>query len=317
MLAPPRCSGLQQQRRRVLVATASIAAVLLLWPWLSLLTSAAYTYLWWQRPEVHWAPTPADAAVNSSLANSAVPKIIHQTWKTAQVPAKWAAARQSCIDLHPDYEHRLWTDEDGLNFISEHYPWFLPTYRSYPYAIQRVDVVRYFLLHHHGGLYLDLDVGCKKRLDFMRAANFTAPMTNPIGISNDIMAAAPGDAYLGYAVRRLRHWNRWMGIKYIQVMFSTGPMFLTVQYSLFPKRDDVAIINKRVYGKYEVTEDAAFYHLHGSSWHADDAALIFWLDRHKLALIVAGCLLAACLLGIALLRWVLQGGRYRPLKSQE
>lgn len=177
-------------------------------------------------------------------------------------------------------------------------------------------------------------------------------MTNPIGISNDIMAAAPGDAYLGYAVRRLRHWNRWMGIKYIQascstshsclsssahpalllaggsllagqtrslwvgaggrmmptlvtkrscrssthlgagvsillwrgvalgrgcerdqnmlrhvltsgrppavpsprpqVMFSTGPMFLTVQYSLFPKRDDVAIINKRVYGKYEV-----------------------------------------------------------------
>ncbi len=41
-------------------------------------------------------------------------------------------------------------------------------------------------------------------------------MTNPVGISNDIMAAAPGDAYLGYAVRRLRHWNRWMGIKYIQ-----------------------------------------------------------------------------------------------------
>lgn len=118
MLAPPRCSGLQQQRRRVLVATASIAAVLLLWPWLSLLTSTAYTYLWWQRPEVHWAPTPADVASNSSLASSAVPKIIHQTWKTTQVPAKWAAARQSCIDLHPDYEHRLWTDEDGLNFIA-------------------------------------------------------------------------------------------------------------------------------------------------------------------------------------------------------
>lgn len=256
----------------MLVVTASIAAVLLLWPWLSLLTSTAYTYLWWLRPEVHWAPTPAAVASNSSLANSAVPKVIHQTWKTTEVPAKWAAARQSCIDLHPDYEHRLWTDEDGLNFISvrrrltsqavpagevavctrlwsvnrrcpinrrsclrrawlaarwhacschiavssaalhaaavgprrgsghrgilrrhtasrccwyhppaspslhtptplaqEHYPWFLPTYRSYAYAIQRVDVVRYFLLHHYGGLYLDLDVGCKKRLDFMRA----------------------------------------------------------------------------------------------------------------------------------------------------
>lgn len=101
--------------------------------------------------------------------------------------------------------------------LQEHYPWFLPTYLSYPYNIQRVDVLRYFILLHHGGLYLDLDVGCKARLDFMRAANFTAPMTNPIGISNDIMAAAPGDAYLAYAVRKLRHWNRWMGIKYIQV----------------------------------------------------------------------------------------------------
>lgn len=56
----------------------------------------------------------------------------------------------------------------------------------------------------------------------LRAANFTAPMTNPVGISNDIMAAAPGDAYLGYAVRRLRHWNRWMGIKYIQASSAAG-----------------------------------------------------------------------------------------------
>lgn len=67
----------------------------------------------------------------------------------------------------------------------------------------------------------------------------------------------------------------------------------------------------------QVTEDAAFYHLHGSSWHADDAALIFWLDRHKLALVVVGCLLAACLAGGALLRWAVQSGRYRPLKSEE
>lgn len=105
------------QRRRVLVATASIAAVLLLWPWLSLLTSAAYCLVWWQRPEVHWTPTPQDFAGNASQFISAVPKVIHQTWQTTEVPAKWAAARQSCIDLHPDYEHRLWTDADGLEFI--------------------------------------------------------------------------------------------------------------------------------------------------------------------------------------------------------
>lgn len=67
--------------------------------------------------------------------------------------------------------------------------------------------------------------------ELLCAANFTAPMTNPIGISNDIMAAAPGDAYLGYAVRRLRHWNRWMGIKYIQASFhATQPASAVCQF---------------------------------------------------------------------------------------
>ena len=92
----------------------------------------------------------------------------------------------------------------------EHYPWFLPTYRSYPYDIQRVDVLRYFILHHHGGIYIDLDMGCLKKLDWMRHANFTAPMTNPLGISNDVMAAAPGAPYLEHATRRLAHWNKWL-----------------------------------------------------------------------------------------------------------
>lgn len=99
----------------------------------------------------------------------------------------------------------------------EHYPWFLPTYLSYPYNIQRVDVLRYFILHKLGGVYIDLDMGCRHNLDFMLLHNFTAPMTHPVGISNDVMAARPGDAYLGHLLPRLAHWNRWLGIKYIQV----------------------------------------------------------------------------------------------------
>ena len=293
--------------------------------------------------------------------------------------------------------------------LQEHYPWFLPTYLSYTYNIQRVDVLRYFILHHHGGIYIDLDMGCLKRLDFMRKANFTAPMTHPVGISNDVLAAAPGAPYLQRAIHRLRHSNRhqihpggcWRGaagwrlwwvrrstIKMIgrslvpglagplkqqacrvlagyrtesllrlvgsvllldwvqlfahtsnafvvlehaviplslnpclallavQVMFSTGPMFLTVQYSLYPHRQDVAIISRPDYGKYDTSGDPFFYHLHGSSWHADDAAFIFWLDRHKLALVVAGSALAAGLASLAVVRWAVRH-RYRQLPKGE
>ncbi len=50
------------------------------------------------------------------------------------------------------------------------------------------------------------------------------------------------------------------------------------------------------YGKYDSSGDPYFYHLHGSSWHADDAAFIFWLDRHKTLLIVTGLVMAVTLI---------------------
>jgi mannosyltransferase OCH1-like enzyme len=37
------------------------------------------------------------------------------------------------------------------------YPWFLDTYDGYPYPVQRTDAIRYFLIRHFGGVYIDLD----------------------------------------------------------------------------------------------------------------------------------------------------------------
>lgn len=175
----------------------------------------------------------------------------------------------------------------------------MPTYLSYPYGIQRADAVRYFILHRFGGVYLDLDVGCKSRLDFMRRHQFTAPLTYPVGISNDILGGAPGSTFSARAIRGLQRWNKWMVIKYVQVMFSTGPMYLTVSYASWRSKLGLAAIPRDVYAKYcKNSPKAAFYHLHGSSWHADDAAFVFWLDRHRplvaafVVFTVAGCLAA-------------------------
>jgi mannosyltransferase OCH1-like enzyme len=159
--------------------------------------------------------------------------------------------------------------------------------------------VRYFILHLHGGIYVDLDMGCLKPLHFLRRANFTAPLTYPLGLSNDIMAAAPGDAVLSMALTQLARWNRWLVVKYVQVMFSTGPMFLTVQYALAPRRvrAGVRAIPRPTYGKYDFSGDPALYHLHGSSWHADDAAMVFWLDRHRGTLGLLGIVAVVAIAG--------------------
>jgi mannosyltransferase OCH1-like enzyme len=83
------------------------------------------------------------ALVNASAAGELlVPRIIHQTWKTEVIPERWAAARQSCIDLHPDWEFRLWTDESARALIAEAFPELLPTFDGYIFNIERADAVR-------------------------------------------------------------------------------------------------------------------------------------------------------------------------------
>src|SRR2546421_13129489 len=49
-------------------------------------------------------------APNSGLIESKpqfIPKIIHQTYKNETIPDIWKAARQSCLDLHRDYEYKV------------------------------------------------------------------------------------------------------------------------------------------------------------------------------------------------------------------
>lgn len=37
------------------------------------------------------------------------------------------------------------------------YPWFMSTYLSFTFPVQKIDALRYFLMRHYGGIYVDLD----------------------------------------------------------------------------------------------------------------------------------------------------------------
>ena len=54
----------------------------------------------------------------------------------------------------------MWTDEKSRELIVAEYPWFLETFDGYAHPIQRADAIRYFVLAHFGGIYIDLDDVC-------------------------------------------------------------------------------------------------------------------------------------------------------------
>ena len=54
--------------------------------------------------------------------------------------------------------HVLSQDHDNRELIKRVDPEFLPSYDAYKYPIQRADAVRYYILKHYGGIYVDLDM---------------------------------------------------------------------------------------------------------------------------------------------------------------
>jgi mannosyltransferase OCH1-like enzyme len=176
-----------------------------------------------------------------------------------------------------DSEFMLWSDASSRKFIAEYYPWFLSTFDGYVYPIQRADVIRYFVLHRFGGIYMDLDIGCRRNMDPLLYFEVILPQTIPVGVSNDLMFAEKNHPFMDLVIHNLITFDHTYGTNYPTVMFSTGPMFLSAQYGLWPKdvsegmERQVRVLPRRWYGKNAPPSqmtDSYFDHYYGSSWHA-------------------------------------------------
>ncbi|KAJ3896091.1 hypothetical protein GG344DRAFT_72572 [Lentinula edodes] len=91
---------------------------------------------------------------------------------------------------------------------------------DYKYAIQRADAIRYFVLHHYGGVYLDLDVGCLRPLDPLLVYPVILPKTH------EIRSATFNLSYSECALTRLSLSTDWQ-------IFSAGIMTDTSVRDIF------------------------------------------------------------------------------------
>ncbi|KAF2841595.1 glycosyltransferase family 32 protein, partial [Patellaria atrata CBS 101060] len=224
-------------------------------------------------------------APNSALVSERpqlIPKIIHQTYKNSSIPEVWQEAQQSCIDLHSDYEYKLWTDKSSREFIAAEYPWFLETFDAYEFPIQRADSIRYFVLAHFGGIYIDLDDGCNRRLDPLLSYPAWVRRTVPTGISNDAMGSVPRHKFFLRVIDALPRYDRSWILPYITVMGSTGPLFLSVMWRHYNSEGPVEMDRIRVLfpDEYNHHPWSFFTHHLGNSWHQNDVQLILWLAKH-------------------------------------
>lgn len=95
-----------------------------------------------------------------------IPKIIHQLWEEEKGPPPefLLDLSQTWKDHHPDWRYVFWNGEKMDNFMAKHSE-YRDVYVSYPYAVQRWDLIRYLILYEYGGVYADVDYECIEALD--------------------------------------------------------------------------------------------------------------------------------------------------------
>lgn len=87
-----------------------------------------------------------------------IPKIIYQTFRTADLPfvTRWHIARLK--KKNPDYQYEFYDDQRIENFIASIYSdEVLSLYQKIDIGAAKADFFRYAILYKRGGIYLDID----------------------------------------------------------------------------------------------------------------------------------------------------------------
>jgi mannosyltransferase OCH1-like enzyme len=185
---------------------------------------------------------------------------------------------------------QLWTDDGAREFLALHYPWFLDTWDAYPFPIQRADSIRYFILHHYGGIYLDMDTFCVSPfpLDVLDS-DTTADLalfksTLPTGITNDFMVSTARHPAFKLAIEQLPAYFQitriWARLEpYCAIMISSGPFFITLVLKNYLLKL-VSLPSPTVQVVTPPQLDPFITDLESSTWHRTDTQFIMWLgDR--------------------------------------
>jgi mannosyltransferase OCH1-like enzyme len=238
-----------------------------------------------------------------NYTSSGIPKIIHQTWKTKDVPDHWKKSKDEWQRLHPDWLYILWTDEDIRNHIKDHHPDFLELHDNYEYNIQRADMIRYFILYDFGGVYCDLDLYPTENIEkyLTNSNDYFVYSANLDTITNCFMISLKNSIIMKTLINHLKDKLPWFAFgKHLKVHFSTGPNFVN---EIIKNKINVSftILPKQKFNPYSSSEDIYYTNDINSivimpiintsgSWHEFDSKCSAIISRYKPFFIFFGIL---------------------------
>jgi hypothetical protein len=140
------------------------------------------------------------------VAEQLIPRVFHRIWLGPDpVPEIFEQYGESWRRHHPDWEIRLWRDED-LPALSSQAEFERSRAPKSHFDKSRYDITRLELLHQMGGVVMDLDVEALRPIDPLLGgvSAFVGRVSSGSKVGNQIMGAVPKHPLLAHAVERLR-----------------------------------------------------------------------------------------------------------------
>lgn len=97
-----------------------------------------------------------------------IPPIIHQIWIQGydHIPAELKEYHENCKEVNKKFQHQFWDEIKIKELLLKHFgPEYVELYEYYTVPSQKADLAKYAILYVNGGVYLDMDMVCKRNLE--------------------------------------------------------------------------------------------------------------------------------------------------------
>jgi mannosyltransferase OCH1-like enzyme len=139
-----------------------------------------------------------------------IPKIIWQTYECNydELDSKALEFSYSWKKLNLEWEYRYVSGQEREEFVLKHFgeEWH-KIYLSYTSGVLRADLWRYMCLYVNGGLYCDLDILCKKPIEYWLDTKLNFVVSEEpyeFGYTQMLFASSPNNIFLENVLKDIK-----------------------------------------------------------------------------------------------------------------
>jgi mannosyltransferase OCH1-like enzyme len=185
-----------------------------------------------------------------------IPRVFHRIWLGPDpMPDEYRRLGETWRRNHPDWEHRLWAEENLPADLERR-----EVYELLRRPAERADILRLELLNRHGGVYVDVDFESLQPIDPLLGgvACFLGALDSG-RVSNAVIGAVPGHPLVVRAIAELRPRTTFGPVD----RDGTGPLMIERLRGEFL---DVTVFEPEVFYATEREQAQYAFHLSARSW---------------------------------------------------